>query len=120
MKTLKTCFSLSAILIFVLFSNSYIFASPDTIDPAQPQASAITQTGQPAAQELFTPVPGKDFIEQYKMKSLEALDVNGFTGNGPELFAGKPDSCVIQCRKDNLGEPVDAYYCLLECYLASQ
>lgn len=49
MKTLKTCFSLSAILIFVLFSNTYIFASPDIIDPTQSQASAFTQTGQPAA-----------------------------------------------------------------------
>jgi len=49
MKTLKTCFSLSAILIFVLFSNSYIFASTDISDPAQSQVSAITQTEQPAA-----------------------------------------------------------------------
>jgi len=116
MNTLKTCFSLSAILIFVLFSNSYIFASPDIIDPAQSQASAITQTGQPVAQQRFTPVPGNDFIEQYKMKSLEAPDVKVSTGNEPELFVGGPYSCEIECRKTWGGKPsIDLYICIYAC-----
>jgi len=112
MKTLKIGFSLSAILIFVLFSNSYIFASPDISDPAQSQASAITQIGQPAAQKCFTPVPGKDFIEQYKMKNLEDPDVNGSTGNEPELFARGPNKCVRDCIRANAPNKLDVYMCI--------
>jgi len=113
MKTLKIGFSLSAILIFVLFSNSYLFASPDIIAPAQSQVSVITQTGQPAAQEWFTPPSANNFIEQYKLKNLEDPNVNGFTGNGPELFAGKPYDCYHSCCTGKKGKP---FTCVLMCY----